>query len=293
VAARVLSGEQPPKVPAAIRAFEQNCGTLDMGPTPSEVLPRTRVPYAPTAALAVRRTALQSIGGFDPALQIGEDVDLVWRLIEAGWRVRYQPSVTVTHVPRSSWPSWLRQRYIYGRSNAALAHRHPQNVVAVEATVGNVLPWLGVLWGGRRGAIFAGSTAILGALPLLHRLQLITTDPLPRAVTLQGLGIGYAGTALAQTIRRSWLPLGIVATAMKPRRAVVLVASFVVPASLRWFMDRPDIGLPAWIGVTAADDASYCAGQWVESIRRRSFRALRPSLTPLDRFFPTDIPTVS
>ena len=31
--------------------------------------------------------------GFDPDLRVGEDVDLVWRLLDEGWRVRYEPSV--------------------------------------------------------------------------------------------------------------------------------------------------------------------------------------------------------
>ena len=77
--------------------------------------PGSRVSYVPTAALLVRRSALDSVaiddaaipapghlagpgplssrGVFDPALRYGEDVDLIWRLHDAGWRVRYEPSV--------------------------------------------------------------------------------------------------------------------------------------------------------------------------------------------------------
>ena len=33
--------------------------------------------------------------GFDADLRVGEDVDLVWRLVDQGWRVRYEPSATV------------------------------------------------------------------------------------------------------------------------------------------------------------------------------------------------------
>ena len=50
----------------------------------------------PTAALVVRRAVLED--GLDTALRYGEDVDLVWRLHDAGWRVRYDPAVVVgTH----------------------------------------------------------------------------------------------------------------------------------------------------------------------------------------------------
>ena len=38
--------------------------------------------------------------GFDPDLRVGEDVDLVWRLVEAGHRVRYDPTVVARHDTR-------------------------------------------------------------------------------------------------------------------------------------------------------------------------------------------------
>ena len=39
----------------------------------------------------MRRAALEQLGGFAEDLRFGEDVDLVWRLVEAGHRVRYDP----------------------------------------------------------------------------------------------------------------------------------------------------------------------------------------------------------
>src|SRR5690348_12528826 len=65
---------------------------LDLGDAEARVVPGTRVAYVPTAALVVRRAALGGAGAgsvFDPALRWGEDVDLVWRLHAAGWRIRY------------------------------------------------------------------------------------------------------------------------------------------------------------------------------------------------------------
>src|SRR5262249_9724176 len=62
---------------------------IDMGPRPGQVAPGGRISYVPTASLIVRREAVRA--GFDPALRYGEDVDLVWRLYDAGWRIRYDP----------------------------------------------------------------------------------------------------------------------------------------------------------------------------------------------------------
>ncbi len=110
---------------------------LDMGTSPAGVAPGGRVPYVPSAALIVRRAAL---GGFDEALRYGEDVDLVWRLHDRGWRIRYDPRVAVAHArPRRARaggatsarlaaaldPDLLVRRFRYGTSAAPLAKRHP------------------------------------------------------------------------------------------------------------------------------------------------------------------------
>ena len=50
------------------------------------------------AAVLVRRAAFEAVGGFDPRIfMYGEDVDLSWRLRAAGWRLLYQPKLTVIH----------------------------------------------------------------------------------------------------------------------------------------------------------------------------------------------------
>jgi hypothetical protein len=86
---------------------------LDMGPG-------RNVPYVPSAALIVRT----ELAHFDEALRYGEDVDLVWRLLDAGWRVRYEPDVVVAHDERHR----VRRRFRYGTSAAPLRARHPDRM---------------------------------------------------------------------------------------------------------------------------------------------------------------------
>jgi N-acetylglucosaminyl-diphospho-decaprenol L-rhamnosyltransferase len=46
----------------------------------------------------VRRTAFEQVGGFDEAyFMYAEDVDLCWRLGQAGWGVAYVPEAEITH----------------------------------------------------------------------------------------------------------------------------------------------------------------------------------------------------
>src|SRR5215213_5032537 len=55
------------------------------------------------AALAVRRTALHAVGGFDESFFLyNEEVDLCVRLTRGGWDVVYAPIATVEHVGGAS-----------------------------------------------------------------------------------------------------------------------------------------------------------------------------------------------
>lgn len=91
---------------------------LDMGEHPANVRPGAAVPYVPATTLVVRRTALDE--GFDESLRYGEDVDLVWRLAERGWSVRYEPDVVVEHTCEHR----LGRRFAYGSSVGPLSIRH-------------------------------------------------------------------------------------------------------------------------------------------------------------------------
>ena len=92
-----------------IRAANRRRSPLDMGPN-------RIVPYVPSAALIVRTPVR-----FDETLRYGEDVDLIWRLLDQGHRVVYDPSVVVLHHEADV----LRRRFRYGTSAAPLAARHP------------------------------------------------------------------------------------------------------------------------------------------------------------------------
>lgn len=74
--------------------FTRRYRQLDVAPD------RTRdVDWVSGAAIWIRRSALDDVGGWDDAyFMYVEDVDLCWRLRRRGWRVVYEPSTTVVHV---------------------------------------------------------------------------------------------------------------------------------------------------------------------------------------------------
>jgi N-acetylglucosaminyl-diphospho-decaprenol L-rhamnosyltransferase len=65
-------------------------------------IPR-RVPWAIAAFLLVRRAAWDATGGFDDEQWMyAEDLDLGWRLRQAGWATRYVPDAAVEHESAAS-----------------------------------------------------------------------------------------------------------------------------------------------------------------------------------------------
>jgi N-acetylglucosaminyl-diphospho-decaprenol L-rhamnosyltransferase len=61
------------------------------------------VDWVSGAAVWLRRAALDEVGGWDDGyFMYVEDVDLCWRLGNAGWRVAYEPGGSVTHVQGAS-----------------------------------------------------------------------------------------------------------------------------------------------------------------------------------------------
>lgn len=61
------------------------------------------VDWVSGAAVWLRRAAVDTIGGWDDRyFMYVEDVDLCWRLRQAGWRIAYEPAGTVVHVQGAS-----------------------------------------------------------------------------------------------------------------------------------------------------------------------------------------------
>jgi len=61
------------------------------------------VPWVTGAALAIRKSAFQSVGGFDASFfMYYEEVDLSYRLHKAGWETHFTPAAEVMHVGGAS-----------------------------------------------------------------------------------------------------------------------------------------------------------------------------------------------
>jgi mycofactocin system glycosyltransferase len=260
--------------PSLLARYEAARSSLDLGPLPGPVRPGSRTSYVPTAALLVRRAALENAGGFDELLRYGEDVDLVWRLVQRGHSVRYEPASTVWHAPRPSLPAWLVQRYRYGTSAAPLADRHGRAVAPVR-----VSRWSAAAWTlAATGRPLTGVLTAAGTAALLPRKLRPTGVPARDALSLAARGHLYAGSWLAGAALRAWWP-AMAILAARNRRARRVLAASTVPYVLQWRQDRPPLPLAPYVALRLADDLAYGAGVWAGCWRHRSAAALRPDLS--------------
>jgi GT2 family glycosyltransferase len=99
--------------------------------------------HIPGCNMAIRKDALERIGGFDPQFRAaGDDVDVCWRLLDSGERIAFSPGATVLHHRRRTVRAYLRQQRGYGKAEALLERKHPDKYSAA----GHV-DWAGRLYG--------------------------------------------------------------------------------------------------------------------------------------------------
>jgi mycofactocin system glycosyltransferase len=269
VAPRVISAEGP----TMLGRYESVRSPLDLGGQRGRIAAGTRISYVPAAALVVRASALRAIGGFDESLRTGEDVDMVWRLIEAGHRCRYEPASPVRHRPRATLSAWARQRIAYGRSAAVLERRHPGSVAPLRMSGWSAAVWALVF--ARRPVV---AVIVAGGTVAALRRKLNDLPP-QESVRLAGLGHLHAGRQVASAITRAWWPIALFAAVFVRRARLPLLGAATIPPLLDWVGSRGPLDPLRYTGLRLADDIAYGTGVWIGAIEQRSARSLAPEFT--------------
>lgn len=114
--------------------------------------------HIPGCNMAFRREALEAIEAFDPVYwKAGDDVDLCWRLQQAGYRITFAPGAFVWHHRRHNPRAYFRQQMGYGEAEALLQFKHPE-----KFTLRGNSKWRGVLYG-------ASLQGLCLAQPMIYR----------------------------------------------------------------------------------------------------------------------------
>jgi GT2 family glycosyltransferase len=112
--------------------------------------------HLPGCNMAFRRSALAAIGGFDPRFRTaGDDVDVCWRLRDAGGTLGFSAAALVWHHRRNSVRAYWRQQAGYGRAEALLERKWPERYNAAGHA-----RWAGRLYGAALGSLGWGRPRI-------------------------------------------------------------------------------------------------------------------------------------
>lgn len=267
-----------------VARYEAVRSSLDLGLREAPVMPYGPVSYVPSAAIICRRSALLDAGGFDETLASGEDVDLCWRLIESGSRLRYEPIALVAHEHRTRLRDWLGRKAFYGTSAAPLSVRHPDKTAPVVISASSLLVWLPMSMGSMTG--YLASLLVAGFSTRRVARTMRNTEANHRDVALLALrGIGAAALQLSAAICRHYWPVALAGALISRRcRQAVLLAA-VIDGVHDWITRRRNcdvegkpIGLGAYIVLKRLDDLAYGAGLWTGVVRERTLRPLKPQI---------------
>ncbi|GAA3635268.1 mycofactocin biosynthesis glycosyltransferase MftF [Microbacterium awajiense] len=273
VAPRVIGLERAR--PNWITRYENARSSLDLGGEPATVRPRSPVAWVSSTCLVARVDALGD--GFDARMRVGEDVDLVWRLADAGRRVRYEPAATVLHEHRTRVRPWLGRKFFYGTGAAPLGERHPSDIAPAV-----LAPWgalaLAALFAQRRWSVpVIAATGAVVAVRIARRLTHVR-EPWPLATRLTGQGLVAALAQGVALLVRHWWPAAVAGALVSRRARRALAVAAVVDVAWEYVRLRPALD-PLRFGLARRlDDLAYGAGVWWSALRARSPRALLPAI---------------
>lgn len=159
-----------PNIPPPPRNRIEKIVSAAPGAPAHVLLNDTEAEHLPGCNLAIRKDALELIGGFRAEFKTaGDDVDICWRLRETGRRLLFVPGAMVWHHRRFTIRAYLTQQFGYGCAEALLMKTHPERFGFLGGA-----RWRGGIYGDQHpanypveGSIFHGPLG-LGAFQVIY-----------------------------------------------------------------------------------------------------------------------------
>jgi mycofactocin system glycosyltransferase len=276
-----LRGQAVNARPRWFERYEESSPALGLGDRACVVRPAAAVAWLPSACLVGRTDRLVAAGGFDGRMRVGEDVDLVWRLVAAGERVRYDPAHEARHDARPTLRGWMGRKFIYGTGAAALAERHPESIVTAILSPSMGVAALALLARRPWSVPVALAGAARGVQVLLRALppgsEPTSSERADLAVRLSLRGLGWALRQESALVLRHWWPAAFGAALVSRRARRVIVSAMAVDL----VVGTCEAGWRRPVATFAGrrlDDLAYGAGLWWGALRSGSLRCLKVRL---------------
>ena len=273
LAAPRITGLHTPEAASWLGRYEQTRSSLDLGAHPALVRPGSFVSWASTACVVGRVEALGD--GFDERMRVGEDVDLGWRTIARGWRMRYEPSVAAAHEHRTEFTDWFRRKAEYGTGAQPLSERHPHSVAPAVFAPWSAAMMLALLAQKRWSLPVAGAISAVTAVRIARKLEDVD-QPLRTGARLTAHGALGTISQTGALMTRHWWPATAVACLVSRRARRAAAVAAVTDVVLEYGRGGVDLDPVRYLAARRLDDLAYGAGVWWSALRGRSFTALTP-----------------
>ncbi len=261
--------------PAWFERYDVAACSLDLARTGGQVRPGSTIGWLPSACLVGRVGLLGD--GFDAAMRVGEDVDLVWRLAEVGNVVRYDPSVVAHHEVRATVRGWLGRKFAYGTGGAGLAERHGDKVAPAVVSVTMGVSAAALLQRRWWSVPVAGAASVATAASLRQRLP-VGRGQTGLATRLLARGVAWAVRQEGELLLRHWWPLAALGAVCSPGIRRALTTATVLDLAL-FLYERPGVDPATALLARRLDDLAYGSGLWWGALRAGSLRCILHRVT--------------
>ena len=141
-----ISATGGPNLPFSDAGFVERAAALSPGAPAEVLLTDTRAEHVPGCNMAFRKADLESVGAFNPEFtSAGDDVDVCWKLLDAGHEIGFSPAAQVIHHRRGTIRGYLKQQRGYGRAEKLLSGPHRRRFNRLGQA-----RWRGFIYGGSR-----------------------------------------------------------------------------------------------------------------------------------------------
>ncbi len=213
--------------------------------------------HIPGCNMAFFKRVLTELGGFDPVFRrAGDDVDLCWRLQQAGFKIGFSPAAFVWHYRRSTVREYLKQQYGYGEAEALLVRKHPEYFNSIGGSI-----WRGRIYTPSKfGVLLRPSMIYRGLFGGADFQTLYAPEPaltLMRCTTLEYHVLVTLPLWILSVTLHQLLPLAVASLAISLGMCVAAGAQAALPKARTMPWSRPLVALLFFLQPIARGWARY------------------------------------
>lgn len=223
--------------------------------------------HIPGCNMAFWRDKLLEVGLFDPVYRAaGDDVDMCWRLQNAGYKIGFAASALVWHRRRATIAAYLGQQRGYGHAESLLYFKHPYrfNFLGNSRWLGRIYSDLGAGILGRRPVIYSGPFGG-GLFQTLYEAPSSLLRYLPATLEWNLLALALTLTGALSYLMTFHLPTFLIV-------GLGLIALSIAQAvAISFQVDVSELNVPTWKARGLIAVLNY-VGPFVRAIERNKVR---------------------